>query len=152
RLVLIGKPTIAVAIPAGLLHLLQRPRVILGDLGVEEEGDDLPADPAPAVIRGARGWEEKRDDLPADLAAEFLEHQVALVAVLDERILLRHRAEVDTLAEVIHVLEVLAPACVDDLEDHVALDLPRNLLAPGLLPLSIFVLGGLAEVIHERLA
>ena len=46
---------------------------------------------------------------------------VALGPVLDERVLLGHRAQVDALPQVVHVLEVLAPAGVDHLEDDVAL-------------------------------
>src|SRR5918994_544650 len=77
---------------------------------------------------------------------------MAFVPVLDERILLRHGAEVDAFAEVIHVLEVLAPALVDDLEDHVALDLPRDLVAPRLRAFRVLLLRGLGEVVDERLA
>src|SRR5918994_1719837 len=77
---------------------------------------------------------------------------MAFVPVLDERILLRHGAEVDAFAEVIHVLEVLAPALVDDLEDHVALDLPRDLVAPRLRAVRVLLLRGLGEVVDERLA
>ena len=50
-----------------------------------------------------------------------------LGAVLDERVLLGHRAQVDAVAQVLHRLEVLAPADVDDLQDQVALDLAHEL-------------------------
>src|SRR5206468_12657126 len=43
------------------------------------------------VFRRELGVEEREDDLLADLPAELLEHLVAFAAVLDERILLRHR-------------------------------------------------------------
>ncbi len=69
------------------------------------------------------GVEEREDDLLADRAAELLEHRVAFLRVLDERVLLGHRPQVHALAQVVHALEVLAPARVDDLEDHVALEL-----------------------------
>ena len=78
---------------------------------------------AVGVLRRELRVEEREHDLLADRLAQLLEHLVPLGRVLDERILLRHRPEVDALAEVIHVLEVLAPARVDDLEDHVALEL-----------------------------
>src|SRR3954470_5509312 len=57
--------------------------------------------------------EEEHQDLLANEPAELLEHGVPLRAVLDERILLRKRPQVDALAEVVHVLEVLPPARVD---------------------------------------
>ena len=91
--------------------------------------------------------EEREDDLLADRLAELLEHHVALAAVLDERILLGERAEVDALAEVVHRLEVLAPALVDGLEDDVALDLARELGAERLLALVV----GLERVLDELL-
>ena len=71
--------------------------------------------------------EEQRDHLGADRAVQLQEHLVPLVAVLDERVLLRHAAQVDALAHVVHVLEVLAPALVDDLEHDVALEVAHQL-------------------------
>src|SRR3954454_7459406 len=61
--------------------------------------------------------EEDRHDLLPDRRVQILEHVEALVPVLRQRVLLRHRAQVDPLAQVLHVLEVLAPALVDDLQD-----------------------------------
>ena len=75
------------------------------------------------VLGRELGVEEREDDLLADRAAELLEHLVPFLRVLDERILLGHGPQVHALAQVVHVLEVLAPARVDDLEDHVALEL-----------------------------
>ena len=77
--------------------------------------------------------EEVQHDLAADRRAELGEHALALARVLDERILLRHRAQVHALAQVVHVLEVLAPADVDDLEDHEPLELAhqRRLVGPN---------------------
>ena len=83
--------------------------------------------------------EQRQHDLLADHAAELLEHRVPFAAVLDERILLRHRAEMHALAEVVHRLEVLAPARVDDLQDHVPLDLAHELRPERLLPLGVRV-------------
>src|SRR4051812_3216112 len=52
-------------------------------------------------IRGVAGVElrveEQADDLLVDREAELLEHRVALAAVLDQRVLLRHGAEVHAL-------------------------------------------------------
>src|SRR3954454_4903227 len=73
--------------------------------------------------------EQVQHDLAADRAAELGEQALALGGVLDERILLRHRAQVHALAQVVHVLEVLAPADVDDLKDHEALQLAHQLVA-----------------------
>ena len=85
-------------------------------------------------------------------ASELLEHHVPLAAVLDERVLLRHRPKVDALAEVVHRLEMLAPARVDDLEDHVALDLAHQLGAERLLALGVRIEGIRDELLGERVA
>src|SRR5436305_982371 len=73
------------------------------------------------------GVEQRQDDLLPDRAAQLLEPHVPLVAVLDERVLLRHSPQVDALAQVVHRVEVLTPPLVDDLEDHEALELARQL-------------------------
>src|SRR6266511_2439236 len=96
--------------------------------------------------------EQREHDLPADLRAELLEHDVALVAILHERVLLRHRAQVDALAEVVHRVEVLAPPLVDDLEDHEALELAHQLGAELLLLRLVLVPRILLELLGERLA
>ena len=74
---------------------------------------------------------------------------VALAAVLDERILLGHRPEVHALAEVVHRLEVLAPARVDDLEDHEPLDLAHQLGAEAGLAVVVGVERVLAELLRS---
>src|SRR3954454_19969882 len=51
-----------------------------------------------------------------DRVHEVLEEREALVLVRHERVDLGEAAEVDALAQVVHVVEVLAPALVDDLE------------------------------------
>src|SRR5204863_350745 len=84
------------------------------------------------VRRVELGVEEERDQLLADRGAQVLEQHGALVAVLDERILLRHAAQVDALAHVVHVLEVLAPAQVDDLEHHEPLEVAHQALLEAL--------------------
>ena len=61
------------------------------------------------------------------------EHLVALALPLGQRVLLAHRPEVDALLEVVHLLEVLAPALVDDAQHHLALDLAHDPLAELLL-------------------
>src|SRR5687767_1318642 len=104
------------------------------------------------VLRRELRVEERADDLLADLEAELLEHPVAFAAVLDERVLLRERAEVDALAQVVHVLEVLAPAGVDDLERHVALEIAHQLHAELLLLVPVGVACVLLELLDERVA
>src|SRR3954454_22280996 len=96
--------------------------------------------------------EQRRDDLFANQRAQLLEHGVAFAAVLDEGFLLRHCAEVEALAEIVHRLEVLAPTRVDDLEDDEPLDVPRELRAEGLLALVVGVERVLAELLDEGLA
>ena len=71
--------------------------------------------------------EQREDDLLADRLAQLLEEHVALAPILDERILLRERAQMDALTQVVHRLEVVSPALVDDLEHHVALDVAGEL-------------------------
>ena len=60
--------------------------------------------------------EEIEDDLLLDRRGQLLEHRVALRAVLG-RVLLGHGTS-GLVAEVLHRLEVLAPAHVHDLEDE----------------------------------
>ena len=62
------------------------------------------------------------------------------------------------LAQVVHVLEVLAPAVVDDLEDHEALDVAQQRLlrlrvqAEALLLLLVGVARVLLELVDQRRA
>ena len=81
--------------------------------------------------------------------AELLEHGVALRPVLDQRILLSEGTQVDALAEVVHVLEALAPAGVDDLQDDEALDVARNVRGPTELLLFAIELERLVAEIVE---
>src|SRR5918995_295066 len=104
------------------------------------------------VLRRQLRVEERADDLLADLEAELLEHAVPLAAVLDERVLLRERAQVNALTQVVHVLEVLAPAGVDDLERHVALEVAHQLDAELLLLVAVGVACVLLELLDERVA
>ena len=64
---------------------------------------------------------------------ELLEHREALVLVRDERVDLREPAEVDSLAQVVHLVEVLAPPVVDHLEQDLALQVAHQLVAELLL-------------------
>ena len=93
--------------------------------------------------------EEREDDFLANRLTELLEQDVTLAAILDERILLCERAQVDALPEVVHRLEVVAPALIDDLEDHVALDVAGELGAELLLALLVRVEGVADELLDE---
>ena len=60
-----------------------------------------------------------------------------LVLVGDDRLDLGEPAQVDALAQVVHVVEVLAPAVVDDLQQQVALERAHQLVAELLLALVV---------------
>ena len=69
--------------------------------------------------------EDVADEVVLDLAHHRLEHVEALALPLGERVLLAHRPEVDALAQVVHLVEVLAPVLVDHREHHATLDLAQ---------------------------
>src|SRR6476661_2346561 len=94
--------------------------------------------------------DEARELLP-DRLDQGGEHVEALVLVGDERVLLGEAAEVDALAQVVHVVEVLAPALVDDLEQAEALDLAHELGAELLLALVVCGDRVLLELLLEHL-
>src|SRR3954469_20851910 len=96
--------------------------------------------------------EDVARELLPDRLDEGREHVEALVLVGDERILLGEAAEVDALAQVVHVVQVLAPALVDDLEQDVALDLAHQLRAELLLALVVRLDRVLLQLRLERLA
>src|SRR5436190_11166904 len=104
------------------------------------------------VLRLDLRVEEVADDLLADRGAQLLEHDVPLARVLDERVLLGHGPQVHALAEVVHVVEVLAPAGVDDLEDDEPLELAHQLGAELLFLGRVALPCFLGEVLYQRLA
>ena len=63
------------------------------------------------------------------------EHVVAFALVLHQRITLRHRPQPDALLEVVHLVEVLTPLAVKNVEQHVAFQLPHRAVAGDLLEL-----------------
>ena len=69
----------------------------------------------------------------------------ALVLVGHEGVDLGEAAEVDALAQVVHVVQVLAPALVDDLEQHEALERAHE-LGPELL---LAVVVGVDDVLAQ---
>ena len=58
------------------------------------------------------------------------EHREALALPGHQRVLLAHGPQVDALAQVVHLGQVVAPALVDDLQHHLALDLARASSSP----------------------
>ena len=97
-----------------------------------------------------RDVEEAEDDLLPNRPAELLEEDVPLAPVLDERVLLRECAQVDSLAQIVHRLQVLAPALVDDLQDEVPLDLAREVGPERLLALGVGLERVLDELLRQR--
>src|SRR5918999_1644675 len=91
-------------------------------------------------------------ELVPDVVHEPREHLEALVLVGHEGIDLGDPAEVDPLAQVVHVVQVLAPAVVDDLEQHVPLEPPHHPPAELVLALVVGVDHVLAQLLDERLA
>ena len=88
--------------------------------------------------------------LIGDSAHHHREQVVALALVLNERIFLRHRAQPDALFEVVHLVEVLAPALVEHAHDHPALKFPHDLRAELLLAAVIGFLGIIGEFADEE--
>ena len=69
--------------------------------------------------------------LVVDRLHHLPEHVEALFLPGDERILLAHRPQVDSFAQVVHLGEVVAPALVDYLQHDLALDLACLISPPG---------------------
>src|SRR5690606_753125 len=69
---------------------------------------------------------EVADRLLLDLAHHRLEHLVPLALVLDERVALGHRTKADAVLQVVHLVEVVAPAAVEHLQHDAALELAHR--------------------------
>src|SRR5215211_4837131 len=96
--------------------------------------------------------EDEAGELLPDRVDQAPEHLEAVVLVGDDRLDLREPAQMDALAQVVHVVQVLAPALVDDLEQDVALESAHQLLAELLLALVVSLDDVLAELLDQRLA
>src|SRR5215213_3442743 len=96
--------------------------------------------------------EDHAGEVGPDRVHQVLEEGEALVLVGHERVDLGEAAEVDALAQVVHVVEVLAPALVDDLEQQIALERAHELLAELLLAFVVELQGVVAEQPLELLA
>ena len=96
--------------------------------------------------------EDVARELVPDVVHQLREHLEALVLVGHERVDLREPAQVDALAQVVHVVQVLAPAVVDDLEQHEPLERAHQLVAELLLALVVGVDHVGAQLLDQRLA
>ena len=81
--------------------------------------------PAPPVTSTSR-LNRKPTDSSRICAHHVLEQREALALVLDQRVALRHRAQADAVLEVVHLVEVVAPAAVDHREHDAALELAHR--------------------------
>ncbi len=106
--------------------------VVLGDLDLEVE--------------------EEADRLLLDAVHHRGEHVEALALVLHERVALGVGPQVDALAQVVHLVEVLAPLAVEHREDDAPLELAHDLLADLGLATVVRRLDVLLEVRDQRLA
>src|SRR4051794_28620653 len=96
--------------------------------------------------------EDVARELVPDVGHQGREHVKALVLVGHEGVDLGESAQVDALAQVVHVVQVLAPALVDDLEQHEALERPHQLAAELVLALVVGLHHVLAQVLDQRRA
>src|SRR5262249_54710158 len=87
------------------------------------------------------------DEVVLDARHHRREHVEPFALPFGERVLLPHRAQVDALAQVVHLVEVLAPVLVDHRQHHAALDLAER-LAPDRL---FLLLVQLDRVVGKRL-
>src|SRR3954451_14987538 len=96
--------------------------------------------------------EDHAREVRPDGVHQVLEQRVGLVLVRDKRVDLGKAAQVDALAQVVHVVEVLAPALIDDLQEQVALERAHELGPELLLALLVERAGVVGELLDELLA
>ena len=94
----------------------------------------------------------QRSDLVLDVGFHLLEHVERLDLVLDERVALTVSAQVDAVAQHVHVVEVLHPLLVDDAQHDDLLELAHVLLAKEQLAVVVALLGELLEAFLELVA
>ena len=87
--------------------------------------------------------------MPSIIAREHVE---ALALVLHQRVALGVRPQADALAQVVHLVEVLAPLAVEHGEQHAALELAHDLVAELLLAAVVRRLGVGLELLDELVA
>src|SRR3954447_6727656 len=96
--------------------------------------------------------EDHAREVRPDRVHEVGEQRERLVLVGDDRLDLGEPAQVDALAQVVHVVEVLAPAAIDDLQQQVALERAHQLRAELALALVVEPASALAQLALELLA
>ena len=84
-------------------------------------------------VEGHLDVEDEAGEVGPDAVHQVPEQLERLVLVGDQRLDLGEAAQADPVLQVVHVVEVLLPALVDDLQQQVALDLAHQLLAELLL-------------------
>ena len=77
------------------------------------------------------------------------EHLATLTLVLHQRVALRHGTQTDSLAQVVHLVEVFPPLAVQDGEQHLTLQLTHGVLAQSLFPTVVGTLGVVGEGLDE---
>ena len=70
--------------------------------------------------------EQKADGFFADLPHHALIQSETLALVLDQRIALCHRSQADAIFEIVHLVEVVAPAAIDYRKHYATLELAHG--------------------------
>ena len=94
----------------------------------------------------------ERGDLIHDRRLHLLEHRECLDLVLDERVALSIGAQVDALAQHVHVIEVIHPLLIDDAEHDNLFELAHILLAEHQLAILVALLGDLLQFLLDLVA
>src|SRR6266699_1717930 len=128
---------------------LERLRALHGPVG--RGVPDVARLPARAVVGDDLEVRDVPDEVVLHARHHRREHVEALALPLGQRILLAHRAQVDALAQVVHLVEVLAPVLVDHREHHAALDLAERVAPDRLLLLLVELHRVVGQHLHDRL-
>src|SRR5690242_7704002 len=96
--------------------------------------------------------EQVPDGLFLDAVHHGAEHVVALALVLDQRVALAVTAQADALAQVVHLVQVLAPLAVEHGQHYAPLDLAHDLGAEFLLASLVGALGVGDHLLGDELA
>src|ERR687897_253725 len=129
---------------------LQRPRTLHGRVGGRVP--DVARLTAGGVVGDDLEMRHVADEVFLHAGHHRREHVEAFALPLGQRILLSHRAQVDALAQVVHLVEVLAPVLVDHREHHAPLDLAQRVAADRLLFLLVELHRVVGEYLHDLLA
>ena len=94
----------------------------------------------------------ERGDLIHDRRLHLLEHRERLDLVLDKRVALAVGAQVDALAQHVHVIEVIHPLLIDDAEHDDLFELAHILFAEHQLAVLVALLGNLLQFLLDLVA